>query len=292
MSADFYNLTNAFPNLASLPLGLYIESGVASEFTNAFPALVSCAGEVEINATGIEAGYSSMFPSLTSVGDFTFVLSAPEIGATLPPFLDNLQQATSISIYATNLDARTGMPTFPDITQIDIFRFSNSTLAAAYGGQPWNGAFPALTIAGQIDVAIGGLTSLQNFMPVLTTASDLTMILMAASYTGIAGLTNITGSFASLTRLTNSINISSVDLADFDEFAGLTGDTPYMQVINNDFLTNVLTGLSGINGAGGIYIEMSNNPVLPSTAQVAALRSNYISEGFTGTFNRSNNGPG
>ena len=289
-----YDLTNAFPALVTAQ-GITIGQDLVSALSNAFPALGTCAS-FNVNVRGSEVGYSTMFPSLAvfSGSACYFSLAADAAGAPLPAFLDQLTSIDSLDVIATNLDARGGMPTFPLLTTATgNFSMYNSSVAAAYGGQPWAGAFPALNaLGGSVTMSIAGLTSLTNFMPLVASAVSVSITGMSAIFTGIAGLTSMAGSFVNLGALSGSLNLSTLDVPNFNVFQALTTVTGNIQIYNNVFLTNVLTGLSNVNGLGVTGLTVVDNTSLPTTAQVQALRNNYVAEGFAGTFTNVNNGPG
>lgn len=295
-TATFYSLANAFPAVASLSNGLLIVQDSVTDATNAFPALQTVSGDFDVSVRGDETGYETMFPSLTDVdgGSIIFTLDADTSGATLPPFLDELTNVGSgiqdLRITATNLDARSNMPTFPNITGVTgSIEFTNSTLASAYGGRPWDGAFPLLITCGDITISISGLNSLASFAPAVSSAGVLSIGPMSERYSGYAGVTDMTGSFASLQTLTGGLAVEAIDVTNLDNFSSIQ-TCANIQILDNHLLTDIAALLSVDGGTVNSFI-VEDNVVLPTVAQVDVVHSNYVAEGFTGTYSNVNNGP-
>jgi hypothetical protein len=62
--------------------------------------------------------------------------------------------------------------------------------------------------------------------------------------------------------------------------------------INANPVMTSINSLAAIVGSQLSSLSVVGNVSLPTTGQVVALRNNYVSEGFTGTFTNTGNGPG
>lgn len=289
-----YDLTNAFPSLiTALYLDLAsVNSGIAiPSYSNAFAALTSFE-YADIYSTLGTTGFGTAFAALETVTDTIYIDS---YGGSDPiPSLPSLTTVTNTFGFrvARVVDYTASMPTFDALTSVGYISIGTNNLGGAPGGT-WDGMFPNVTTLTQgFQCYADGIVSMQDCLPLVTTTGNAGIVLNPA----VPSLADITGSFAALVS-TEYFQISVTGLADLDDFSGLTSlllggpFTGAIYIANNPNLTSI-SGLLGVLGSTVDELVVQNNVLLPTTAQVAALHTNYVGEGFVGTFTNTGNGPG
>lgn len=142
--------------------------------------------------------------------------------------------------------------------------------------------------AGNVDVTGNTvLTNMTGWLPNMT--SVFTSVDLAGN-----GLVTTAGVFPALQS--SSMSIYSNPALTTISFPSLTSCT-ILGIDSNNVLVNIGgtgggTGLSNVVGSTCNIIDIRNNPVLPTNAQVLALQSIYVGTGFVGSFTQLNNGPG
>jgi hypothetical protein len=276
-----YNLTNAFPKLRNV-VQLEISSDISIDsFTNAFPLLEEVEDRLSVTIHSTTPGYTTMLPQLSFVGTnnmsfsyFDFISHASNV--VVPSFLDNLYNFGNLDFIIRNAfgtgSANVVYPSFQS-----LINFSHLNVIA-YGEEmlpTWSGAFPSLQTCGILSIDMITLENLNNFAPLLETIDTL-------SLQGTQNLQNLTNSFSSLTTANTGIYLQNLKITNLDNFVNLQ-TCANISIASNEMLTNIFTGLVNVTGSSVQSMLIAGNVQL-STSQTDLLLNNYLSEGFSGSY--------
>lgn len=236
--------------------------------------------------------FAGAFPALTSVVHDLNILAVADLPvAGMCPVLHD--------VGGMHLDGPvTGpLPTFPSLVEIGPSPAQLHVFFTLPVIQTWNGAFPALTSVGEILIGTSGgptpsnISSLASFMPILPSAGSVTLGFCGTADFPSIDLVNMVGAFSSCTHFSGLL-VRGTGLSDLDFLVSLTTvDNGGITITDNPDLISI-DGLDGVDGAACLVLDVENNGVLPTVAQVDALHSVLVSSGFVGVYTNTGNGAG